>query len=155
MTIRRFEDIRAWQEARELTKQVYTVGKTSPGLRLDQRLRDQLQAASVSIMSNIAEGLSRRTGKEFTQFLFVAKGSTAKAQSLLYVTLDQDYLNQQEFSALYEKAARSRGLSLGLSHHLSGSLGVIAAVNSRDWSDSIDSRDTTGSIDSTDVRLVT
>jgi four helix bundle protein len=104
MAIRRFEDIRAWQEARVLTNAVYTVAKTSPGLRRDRRLREQVQAASVSIMSNIAEGFSRRSDKEFTQFLFVAKGSAAEVQSLLYVALDQEYLSEQEFSGLYENA---------------------------------------------------
>ena len=104
MAIQRFEDIRAWQEARTLTKQTYALGKTSPGLRRDRRLRDQLQAASVSIMSNIAEGFSRRTAKDFTQFLFVAKGSTAEVQSLLYVALDQEYFSQRDFSELYGQA---------------------------------------------------
>ena len=104
MAIRRFEDIRAWQEARILTKQVYALSKTSPGLRRDRRLRDQLQAASVSSMSNIAEGFSRRTSKEFAQFLFVAKGSGAEVQSLLYVALDQEYLSERQFTELYEKA---------------------------------------------------
>lgn len=78
MTIKRFEDIRGWQEARTLTRQVYTLCKASAGLRRDRRLRDQMQAVSVSIMSNIAEGFSRRTSEEFIQFLFVAKGSTAE-----------------------------------------------------------------------------
>ena len=104
MTIKRFEDIRAWQEARVLTKQIYALCKQSLGLRGDRRLRDQLQAASVSVMSNIAEGFSRRTDKEFTQFLFVAKGSTAEVQSLLYVALDQDYLSEQDFAGLYSKS---------------------------------------------------
>lgn len=90
MAIKRFEDIRGWQEARTLTKQIYTLCKVSSGLRRDRRLRDQIQAASVSIMSNIAEGFSRRTGKEFTQFLFIAKGSAAEVQSLLYVAKDQE-----------------------------------------------------------------
>jgi len=104
MAIQRFEDIRAWQEARVLTKQIYTLGKTSPGLRRDRHLREQLQAASVSIMSNIAEGFTRRTAKEFTQFLFVSKGSTAEVQSLLYVALDQEYFTQRNFSELYDQA---------------------------------------------------
>ena len=104
MTIKRFEDIRAWQEARKLTKHVYSLCKASPGLRRDRRLRDQMQAASVSIMSNIAEGFSRRTDKEFTQFLFVAKASAAEVQSLLYVALDQEYVTEKDFSALYEMA---------------------------------------------------
>lgn len=104
MAIQRFEDIRAWQEARTLTKQVYTLCKTSSGLRRDRRLREQIQAASVSIMSNIAEGFSRRTAKDFIQFLFVAKGSTAEVQSLLYVALDQEYFTERDFSTLYDHA---------------------------------------------------
>jgi four helix bundle protein len=103
MAIKRFEDIRGWQEARTLTKQVYNLCKVSPGLRRDRRLRDQIQAASVSVMSNIAEGFSRRTDKEFTQFLFIAKGSAAEVQSLLYVAMDQEYLNDADFSKLYDK----------------------------------------------------
>jgi four helix bundle protein len=55
-------------------------------------------------MSNIAEGFSRRTAKEFTQFLFIAKGSAAEVQSLLYVGIDQQYISEQEFSELYSKA---------------------------------------------------
>ena len=55
-------------------------------------------------MSNIAEGFSRRSDKEFIQFLFVAKGSAAEVQSLLYVALDQEYLSDKNFAALYEKA---------------------------------------------------
>jgi four helix bundle protein len=55
-------------------------------------------------MSNIAEGFARRTGKEFTQFLFVAKGSAAEVQSLLYVARDQEYLNDTDFSKLYDKS---------------------------------------------------
>jgi four helix bundle protein len=104
MTIKRFEDIRAWQEARKLTKGIYDLCKVAPGLRRDRRLREQMQAASVSVMSNIAEGFSRRTDKEFTQFLFIAKGSSAEVQSLLYVGLDQGYMNETEFAKLYGKA---------------------------------------------------
>ncbi len=104
MVIKRFEDIRAWQEGRALTKAIYFLSKVSPGLRRDRRLREQMQAASVSIMSNIAEGFSRRTAKEFIQFLFVAKGSAAEIQSLLYVSVDQEYLGRTEFSELYNKA---------------------------------------------------
>lgn len=104
MAIKRFEEIRAWQEARALTKQVYSLCKVSPELRRDRRFREQFQAASVSVMSNIAEGFARRTAKEFTQFLFVAKGSVAEVQSLLYVAIDQEYLTDKAFSLLYEKA---------------------------------------------------
>jgi four helix bundle protein len=102
--ILRFEEIRAWQEARVLTKRIYSLCRTSPLLKRDRRLCEQWQGASVSIMSNIAEGFARRTPKEFTQFLFIAKGSVAEVQSLLYVAVDQQYLSEGDFAELYEKA---------------------------------------------------
>jgi four helix bundle protein len=55
------------------------------------------------VMSNIAEGFCRRTNKEFVQFLFVAKGSRAEVQSLLYAALDQHYLSQQNFDVVYAR----------------------------------------------------
>ncbi len=104
MAIKRFEDVRAWQATRELTKLIYELCKQSPDFRHDRRLRDQIQAAAVSIMSNVAEGFGRRSGKEFIQFLFTAKASAAEVQSLLYVALDQEYVTHPDFTKLYEKA---------------------------------------------------
>lgn len=100
MKIERFEDILAWQEARKLTNEIYKLTKEEK-LEKDFRLKGQLQAASVSIMSNIAEGFARKTNKEFIQFLFIAKGSSAEVQSLLYVLLDQNYIKEEFFSGIY------------------------------------------------------
>jgi four helix bundle protein len=113
MTIKRFQDIRAWQEARTLTRGIYALAKTSPGLRRDRRLLEQLQSASVSVMSNIAEGFSRRTDKEFVQSLFISKSSAAEVQSLLYVALDQQYIVESEFSALDGKAEEVAEITSG------------------------------------------
>jgi four helix bundle protein len=65
--------------------------------------KDQINAAAVSVMSNIAEGFSRRTNKEFVQFLFIAKGSCAEVQSLLYAGLDQRYLSKEKFDTVYQQ----------------------------------------------------
>ena len=77
MKITRFEDIRAWQEARVLGKLVYDVINNSEKFLRDFRLVNQMQGAAVSSMSNIAEGFARRSNKEFIQFLFVSKSSVA------------------------------------------------------------------------------
>ena len=69
-TIQRFEDLLAWQKARELTREVY---KAFCNCR-DYGFRDQIQPASVSVMSNIAEGFERGTKQEFLNYLFIAKG---------------------------------------------------------------------------------
>jgi len=83
--IERFEDIKAWQEARVLAKMIYAAVDYDRHFDSDHRLSDQIQGAAVSIMSNIAEGFSRRSTKEFVQFLFIAKGSAAEVESQLYV----------------------------------------------------------------------
>lgn len=104
MRIRRFEDIKALQEARALANMVYDTVKNGKSFRSDYRFRDQVQSAAVSTMSNIAEGFSRKSDKEFIQFLVISKGSAAEVQSQLYVALDQGYITQDRFGELYSKA---------------------------------------------------
>jgi len=96
MQIRRFEDLIAWQKARELTKNVYLLTATERFSR-DFGLRDQIQRAAVSIMSNIAEGFERGGKAEFHQFLVIAKGSCAEVRSQLYVALDVGYITNEQF----------------------------------------------------------
>ena len=95
MSIRRFEDIDAWKEARTLVKLVYLAIDLNELFRKDYRLVNQIQGAAVSAMSNIAEGFSRRSNKEFIQFLFISKSSVAEVQSQLYVALDQKYIDKK------------------------------------------------------------
>ena len=107
--IRRFEEIEAWQVARRLTKAVYTYSKKGSFAR-DFGLRDQIQRASVSIMSNIAEGFEREGAGEFSQFLGIAKGSAAEVRSQLYVALDQNYVTPKEFDELFAMTESTRKL---------------------------------------------
>jgi len=118
MKIERFEDIRAWQKARALVKMIYEAAKSKKGFGNDYKFKEQIQSAVVSIMSNIAEGFSRRSTKEFTQFLFIAKGSTAEVQSQLYVALDQGYINQEKFNDLYSKSDEVARLISGFIQYL-------------------------------------
>ena len=94
MRITRFEEVRAWQEARELAKYVYGVAKTCP----DYGFRDQIQRAAVSVMNNIAEGFERNSDKEFKQFLYIAKGSCGEVRSMVYLALDLKYISEKQFS---------------------------------------------------------
>jgi four helix bundle protein len=98
-TFQKFTDIEAWQKARELTFEIYGVTKRAPFSR-DFELRGQTRDASVSIMSNIAEGFDRSGTGEFIQFLSIAKGSAAEVVSQLYVALDQKYITKDEFDRL-------------------------------------------------------
>ena len=118
MKIEKFEDIKAWQEARVLVGMVYAAVGADRGFGSDFRFREQIQGAAVSIMSNIAEGFSRRSTKEFTQFLFIAKGSVAEVQSQLYVALDQGYTNQERFKELHSKSDEVARLISGFIRYL-------------------------------------
>jgi len=104
MKFERFEDIKAWQEARELVKLVYNAIRSSQNFRSDYRLVSQVQAAAVSTMANIAEGFARHSNKEFIQFLFISKSSAAEVQSHLYVALDHEYIDKEVFSPIYRSA---------------------------------------------------
>ena len=92
-----FEEIEAWKTARELTRYIYALCKQG-ALGRDFGLRDQLCRASVSIMSNIAEGFEdRRSDGTFLNYLAIAKGSAGEVRSLLYVALDCGYIHQEQF----------------------------------------------------------
>jgi len=101
--IEKFEDIVAWQKARELTREIYAHTKIGPFAK-DFGLRDQIQRASVSTMANVAEGFDRGGDKEFIQFLSVSKGSCGEVKSHLYVALDQQYISPAQFSQLYNSS---------------------------------------------------
>ena len=90
----------AWQKARELTRDIYLATRQGTFAR-DFGLRDQIQRASVSIMSNLAEGFERGKRTEFHQFACVAKGSTGEVRSDLYVALDVGHIRQPAFDDLY------------------------------------------------------
>jgi four helix bundle protein len=99
--VERFEDLVAWQKARELTKAVYQATRKETFAR-DFGLSGQIQRTSVSIMSNIAEGYERTKPAEFHHFLMIAKASCAEVRSQLYIALDIGYIGQLEFSELFQ-----------------------------------------------------
>jgi len=101
--VERFEDLIAWQKARELTKQIYLLTKKEKFSR-DFGLRDQIQRAAVSIMSNLAEGFERGGRAEFHQFVVIAKGSCAELRSQLYVALDVGHISRKEFDQVHALA---------------------------------------------------
>ena len=115
--IEQFEDIQAWQKARLLVKEVYSVSN-SGGFAKDFALRDQIRRAAVSIMLNIAEGFARKTNREFIQFLVIAHGSTAEVQAALYIAHDQDYITDPEFETLYALANETSKMIMGFSYYL-------------------------------------
>jgi four helix bundle protein len=117
MGIRRFEDIEAWQLARELTRVVYRLTKKQ-AFGKDYGLKRQIQEAAGSSMHNIAEGFDSETNSEFIRFLRYAKRSCSEVQSELYVALDEAYISKDEFDGVYEQARRTRAAIRGFISYL-------------------------------------
>lgn len=117
MVIKRFEDIEAWKEARKLTKMVYELTKGKLFSK-DYRLRDQITAASVSTMSNTAEGFDSQSNLEFIRFLGYSRRSCSEVQSCLYVALDQEYIDEEKFKEVYAQAKLTAKLCNGLITYL-------------------------------------
>ncbi|MCS3112293.1 four helix bundle protein [Segatella hominis] len=97
MKFDRFEDIIAWQKAKELTIQVYQLFENSK----DFGFKDQIQRASVSVMNNIAEGFERKSNNEFKHFLFIAKGSCGEVRSMLYLAKELNKISNDDFESLF------------------------------------------------------
>ena len=118
--IERFEDIRAWQKARELTNAVYR--STSDGsFSQDYLLKNQIRKAVVSAVSNIAEGFERDGSREFINFLSIAKGSVGEVHAQLYVAHDLNYISDDEFDNLSNLTTETGKLIGAFIKHLKGS----------------------------------
>ena len=117
MKIEQFEDIEAWQLARELTRKVYRLTK-KPEFAKDYGLKRQIQDAAGSSMHNIAEGFDSETNAEFIRFLRYAKRSCTEVQSELYIALDEEYISLDDFKDVYEQATRTRAAVRGFINYL-------------------------------------
>ena len=117
MKIENFEDIEAWKEARCLVKEVYRLFSNNK----DFAFRDQIQRASISVMTNIAEGFDRGTNKEFCQYLVIARGSSSEVKSLAYAALDLNYIDQITFDSINDKCHKLTNLINGFIRYLKNS----------------------------------
>ena len=118
--IERFEDIQAWQQARDLVKQVYLATNAGSFAR-DFGLSGQIRRAAVSIMSNIAEGFERGGDKEFIQFLYMAKASCGEVRAQLYVARDQNYITEEVFDTLVQRCLTTSRMLAGFITYLKNS----------------------------------
>ena len=115
--LRRFEELEAWQKARTLTRLVYEHTRAGEFAK-DFGLRVQIRRAAVSVMSNIAEGFERGGNTEFVHFLTMAKGSAGEVEAQLYVAMDQEYLEKEEFRRMRGEIDSIKRLIGGLMRHL-------------------------------------
>ena len=111
--VERFEDLIAWQKARQLAAEIYRISSQGDFSR-DFGLRDQIRRAAVSAMSNIAEGFDRGSRSEFHQYLVIAKASCAEVRSQLYVAQDVGYIDQEIFDTVSSSASELSRIIGGL-----------------------------------------
>ena len=117
MSVRKFEDLEAWQDARALVKCVYSLCSET-ALGRDFGLRDQIQRSAVSVMANIAEGHGRRGDQEFIQYLKTARGSCSETLSHAYVAMDMGMIEKDSFETLRELANKTGNKLSGLIRYL-------------------------------------
>ena len=116
-TIKRFEDIKAWQLARELDFELYQCYREGDFYK-DFSFKDQISRAAGSIMDNIAEGYERDGNKEFINFLSYSKGSCGEVRSQLYRALDRKYITKDKFDYLKLKTENINGKISSLMNYL-------------------------------------
>lgn len=119
-TFQSIEEIEAWQKARVLVRHIYSISKQGAFAK-DFGLRDQIRRASVSVISNIAEGFERSGNGEFGRFLAMAKGSAGEVKAQLYVALDQGYITQTTFNEIAAWADETGRMIGGLMNYLRNS----------------------------------
>ncbi len=117
MKIEKFEDLECWQQTRILTKMVYELVKLKK-FSHDRRLRDQITGASISVMNNVVEGFASQSNREFIKFLRYSRRSSSEVQTCLYVAIDQDYINQKQFTEVYKQAEKTRQIIDGFMRYL-------------------------------------
>ena len=113
----RFEDLEVWKEGRELTRKVYKCSRNRQFSR-DFSLRDHIRGAAISVTSNIAEGFDAQSNLEFVRFLNYSRRSTSEVKSQLYVALDENYIQQNEFTEIYELASKVSKMLFGFMRYL-------------------------------------
>ena len=116
-TIKRFEDLKCWQNGRLICQKIQAVIEKT-ALKNSYKLKDQIDVSSGSIMDNIAEGFGRNGNLEFIHFLTIATGSCNECQSQLYRVLDRSFISQLEFEEIYDLVGNTRMKVFGLIEYL-------------------------------------
>ena len=119
--IRSFTDLVAWKEAHKLVLIIYKITNNFPKEEMFG-LTNQVRRAAVSISSNIAEGFSRHSSKEKTQFYFMALGSLTEVQNQLMIAKDVEYVDKDKFALVAEQTVVTSKLINGLIKSLGNNL---------------------------------
>ena len=120
MKIDKFEDLDIWQEAREMSRLVFDLTAKEPFVS-DFRIRDQIRAASGSVIDNKAEGFDRGGNKEFSRFLSISMGSSAEVRSQSYRAFDCKYISEDQLKELLKRTENISRKAFKLMQYLKNS----------------------------------
>ncbi len=95
----RFRDLEIWKKSRRFCSKIYTTTSRSPESE-KFGITNQLRRAAVSIPSNIAEGSSRKSNKDFSRFLQITLGSTYEIETQLLISYDLNFIDKEELDSL-------------------------------------------------------
>jgi len=117
MSENNYKNLDVWKESRKLVSIVYLLTKEFP---VDEKfgLTSQIKRASISIPSNIAEGLGRNSKKETRQFCFIAKGSLYEVETQLYLALDLGFIQEKQIEEVLTQLTTVRKLIIGFIKYL-------------------------------------
>ncbi len=119
--IERYEDLKCWQQSRLLVNQVYKLVSDS-SLKKEFALTDQLKRASISVMTNIAEGFNRYHKKDFIRFLDYSQSSAQEVKSLLYIVEDQGMIEAEKIKEIQNNCDHCQAMVLSLINHINSTL---------------------------------
>ena len=108
--IQSFEDLEVWKEGMGLAKDVYSLLRNCK----DYSFRDQIHRAAVSVPSNIAEGFERQTNREFIQFLYIAKGSSAELRTQLHLATELQFVSREDGALLIDRCRKISSMLFNL-----------------------------------------
>jgi four helix bundle protein len=111
--LKRFEELKCWQAARSLVKEVYTMCRNGE-LSKDFETKGQFKKAALSTMNNIAEGFGRFSEADFIRFLDYSQSSALEVQSMTYVLEDMDYIPKKQAESIRRQAEQTKAITLGL-----------------------------------------
>ena len=117
-TIKRFEDLECWQEARKLVNMVYRAINENREFHRDYRLTGQIAGAAISVMNNVVEGWAAQSNNEFIRFLTYSRRSCAETQNCLYIAEDQKYITKESFDKIYDQGLKTIKIIDGLLRYL-------------------------------------
>jgi four helix bundle protein len=107
-----YTELDVWKYSRKLVKEVYLLTKNFPKEEL-YALTNQIRRSSISVPSNIAEGIGRQSNKETIHFLYIAKGSLQEVETQLYLSFDLDYISEEQLKSILEKIISNKKLLNG------------------------------------------